>query len=199
MPNRGEPATVGEEGFAAVVVENLSKRFGEVQALTEVSLEVRNGSVMAILGPNGAGKTTLVRILTTLLVPDSGTARVLGHDVVRDAAEVRTVIGLAGQYAAVDENLTGRENLEMVGRLYHLGRSEALRRADELLEMFGLSEAARRLAKTYSGGMRRRLDLAATLVAQPKVLFLDEPTAGLDPRSRMELWDTQSATWSEGE
>ena len=153
---------------------------------------------MAILGPNGAGKTTLVRILTTLLVPDSGTARVLGHDVVRDAAEVRTVIGLAGQYAAVDENLTGRENLEMVGRLYHLGRSEALRRADELLEMFGLFEAARRLAKTYSGGMRRRLDLAATLVAQPKVLFLDEPTAGLDPRSRMELWDANTRPGQKG-
>lgn len=182
MPAKGE-------GVAAVVVESVSKRFREVEALSGVSLEVPTGSVMGILGPNGAGKTTLVRILTTLLAPDSGTARVLGYDVMRSAPEVRRVIGLAGQYAAVDENLTGRENLEMVGRLYHLGRSKALRRADELLEMFGLSEAARRLAKTYSGGMRRRLDLAATLVAQPKVLFLDEPTAGLDPRSRMELWD----------
>jgi daunorubicin resistance ABC transporter ATP-binding subunit len=174
--------------MTAVVVDGISKRFGSVEALKGISLEVRTGSVMAILGPNGAGKTTLVRILTTLLLPDSGTASVMGYDVVRHAAQVREVIGLAGQYAAVDENLTGRENLEMVGRLYHLVRSEVLRRADELLEMFRLAADATRLAKTYSGGMRRRLDLAATLVARPKVLFLDEPTAGLDPRSRMELW-----------
>jgi len=172
----------------AIVAEGLWKRFGAVEALRGVELKVEEGRVMGLLGPNGAGKTTLVRILTTLLVPDRGSASVMGHDVVREPAAVRRAIGLAGQYAAVDENLTGRENLEMVGRLYHLPTSEARRKADALLGLFSLSDAARRRAKTYSGGMRRRLDLAATLVGGPKVLFLDEPTTGLDPRSRLELW-----------
>jgi ABC-2 type transport system ATP-binding protein len=146
--------------------------------------------VLGLLGPNGAGKTTAVRILTTLLPPDGGSARVAGHDVVRDAAALRAEIGLAGQYAAVDENLTGRENLVMIGRLYHLGRKRSRERADELLERFELTDAAARPASTYSGGMRRRLDLAAALVARPPVLFLDEPTTGLDPRSRLSLWET---------
>jgi ABC-2 type transport system ATP-binding protein len=154
--------------------------------------------VLGLLGPNGAGKTTAVRILTTLLKPDGGSARVAGLDVVKDAARLRSQIGLAGQYAAVDENLTGVENLEMVGRLYHLGRGESRKRAAELLERFDLTEAADRLVRTYSGGMRRRLDLAAALVAQPPVLFLDEPTTGLDPRSRMSLWETIEARVAEG-
>jgi ABC-2 type transport system ATP-binding protein len=149
--------------------------------------------VLGLLGPNGAVKTTGVRILTTLLPPDGGSARVVGHDVVRDAAALRAEIGLAGQYAAVDENLTGRENLVMVGRLYHLGRKQSRERADELLERFELTDAATRPARTYSGGMRRRLDLAAALVARPPVLFLDEPTTGLDPRSRLSLWETIEA------
>jgi ABC-2 type transport system ATP-binding protein len=161
-----------------------------VQALRSVDLQVPAGTVLGLLGPNGAGKTTAVRILTTLLPPDGGSARVVGHDVVRDAAALRAEIGLAGQYAAVDENLTGRENLVMVGRLYHLGRKESHQRADELLERFELTDAAQRPARTYSGGMRRRLDLAAALVARPPVLFLDEPTTGLDPRSRLGLWQT---------
>ncbi len=151
-----------------------------------------------MLGPNGAGKTTAVRILTTLLRPDAGSARVAGLDVERDAAELRSHIGLAGQYAAVDENLTGAENLEMVGRLYHLPKGEPRRRAAELLEHFGLSDAADRLVRTYSGGMRRRLDLAAALVARPPVLFLDEPTTGLDPRSRIDLWETIEGRVAEG-
>jgi ABC-2 type transport system ATP-binding protein len=175
---------------AAIEVQGLRKSYGDVQALDGIDLRVRPGTVLGLLGPNGAGKTTAVRILTTLLPPDAGTARVTGLDVVRDAAALRARIGLAGQYAAVDENLTGRENLEMVGRLYHLGGAVARSRADELLEHFGLSDAARRVARTYSGGMRRRLDLAAALVARPPVLFLDEPTTGLDPRSRIGLWGT---------
>jgi len=154
--------------------------------------------VLGLLGPNGAGKTTAVRILTTLLRPDAGTARVAGLDVVREAAKLRSRIGLAGQYAAVDENLTGAENLEMVGRLYHLPKGEPRRRAAELLDRFGLSEAADRLVRTYSGGMRRRLDLAAALVARPPVLFLDEPTTGLDPRSRLDLWETIEGRVAEG-
>ena len=174
----------------AVEVEGLSKRFGDVRALDGVDLRAEEGSVLGVLGPNGAGKTTAVRILTTLLAPDSGTARVLGLDVVADAAALRARIGLAGQYAAVDESLTGSENLELFGRLYRLSRSEAQVRARELLERFELDEAAGRLVSTYSGGMRRRLDLAAALVARPQVLFLDEPTTGLDPRSRLALWDT---------
>jgi ABC-2 type transport system ATP-binding protein len=174
---------------AAISAEGLRKAFGKINALDGIDLAVPPGTVMGLLGPNGAGKTTLVRILTTLLAPDVGKARVAGYDVVRDAAAVRSLIGLAGQFPAVDDNLTGRENLEMVGRLYHMGGSEARRRAGELLEGFGLTEAASRRAKTYSGGMRRRLDLAASLVARPPVLFLDEPTSGLDPRSRFGLWD----------
>jgi ABC-2 type transport system ATP-binding protein len=172
----------------AIQVEGVRKAFGSVQALAGVSLEAPRGRVFGLLGPNGAGKTTLVRILTTLLLPDDGRATVVGHDVRTERESLRPLIGLAGQYAAVDENLTGRENLVMVGRLYHLGRHDARRRADEVLERFGLSEAAGRTAKTYSGGMRRRLDLAASLVGRPQVLFLDEPTTGLDPRSRRDTW-----------
>ena len=163
-----------------------------------MDLAVPEGTVLGLLGPNGAGKTTAVRILTTLLPPDSGAARVAGYDVVREAAALRAHIGLAGQYAAVDENLSGFENLEMVGRLYHLGRADARRRAGELLERFVLSGAGHRLVRTYSGGMRRRLDLAAALVARPPVLFLDEPTTGLDPRSRIQLWEAVEARVEQG-
>jgi ABC-2 type transport system ATP-binding protein len=175
---------------SAIEVHDLRKSYGDLQALCGVDLTAPAGTVLGLLGPNGAGKTTAVRILATLLPPDGGSARVAGLDVVRDAARLRAQIGLAGQYAAVDENLTGRENLEMVGRLYHLGRRPSLARADELLERFELTDAAGRLVRTYSGGMRRRLDLAAALVARPPVLFLDEPTTGLDPRSRLQLWET---------
>jgi ABC-2 type transport system ATP-binding protein len=182
----------------AIVVEGLQKSYGSVRALCGVDFSARTGSVLGLLGPNGAGKTTAVRILTTLLQPDGGTARVAGHDVVRDAAALRAKIGLAGQYAAVDENLTGFENLEMVGQLYHMPRKEARTRADELLERFDLTEAAKRPAKTYSGGMRRRLDLAAALVYRPPVLFLDEPTTGLDPRSRLSMWETIEARTAAG-
>ena len=174
----------------AIVVEGLEKSYGSVRALDGVDFSVRTGSVLGLLGPNGAGKTTVVRILSTLLKPDAGTARVAGLDAVREAAQLRARIGLAGQYAAVDENLTGFENLEMVGRLYHMGRAEARQRADELLDRFELTDAGKRPAKTYSGGMRRRLDLAAALVMRPPVLFLDEPTTGLDPRSRLGMWET---------
>jgi ABC-2 type transport system ATP-binding protein len=183
---------------AAIEVRELRKAFGDVQALCGIDLSAPPGTILGLLGPNGAGKTTAVRILTTLLPPDSGTARVAGLDVVKDAARLRAEIGLAGQYAAVDENLTGFENLEMVGRLYHLGGRSARERAHELLERFSLTDAADRLAKTYSGGMRRRLDLAAALVARPPVLFLDEPTTGLDPRSRLQLWETIEARVAAG-
>lgn len=169
--------------------DGITKSFGKVRALKGVDLAVEQGTVFGLLGPNGAGKTTTVRILTTLLEPDEGTAVVAGLDVARDAEVLRPMIGLAGQFAAVDENLTGLENLEMVGRLYHLPRAEARRRAEEVLERFDLAEAANRTAKTYSGGMRRRLDVGASLVGQPKVLFMDEPTTGLDPRSRLVLWE----------
>jgi ABC-2 type transport system ATP-binding protein len=182
----------------AIVVEGLQKSYGSVRALCGVDFTARTGSVLGLLGPNGAGKTTAVRILTTLLQPDVGSARVVGLDVVRDAAALRAKIGLAGQYAAVDENLTGFENLEMVGQLYHMPRKEARARADELLERFELTEAAKRPAKTYSGGMRRRLDLAAALVYRPPVLFLDEPTTGLDPRSRLSMWETIEARTAAG-
>ena len=167
----------------------LTKSFGEVQAVKSVDLAVEEGTVFGLLVPNGAGKTTTIRILTTLLEPDAGSASVAGFDVVRDAVRLRPVIGLAGQFAAVDENLTGLENLEMVGRLYHLPRAEARKRAEEVLERFELADAAHRTAKTYSGGMRRRLDVGASLVGRPRVLFMDEPTTGLDPRSRLVLWE----------
>jgi ABC-2 type transport system ATP-binding protein len=173
----------------AIVVDGLVKRFGDTTALDGVSLTVAEGSVLGLLGPNGAGKTTVVRILSTLLVADAGRAEVVGLDVVRDADAVRGSIGLTGQYAAVDEYLTGFENLEMVGRLYQLSRKKARARATELLERFDLADAAGRPAKTYSGGMRRRLDIAASLIARPRVLFLDEPTTGLDPRSRQGMWE----------
>jgi ABC-2 type transport system ATP-binding protein len=182
----------------AVETTRLHKSYGSVEALRGVDLRVETGSVFGLLGPNGAGKTTAVRILTTLLLPDDGSAQVAGFDVVHDASKVRAQIGLAGQYAAVDENLTGFENLEMVGRLYHLGRGPSRARARELLSSFDLADASGRLVRTYSGGMRRRLDLAAALVARPPVLFLDEPTTGLDIRSRIGLWDAIEALVSEG-
>jgi ABC-2 type transport system ATP-binding protein len=183
----------------AIEVEQLEKTFNkEVRALDGVSFEVEEGTVFGLLGPNGAGKTTVVRILTTTLLPDSGSASVLGRDVVRSAEEVRTLFGLAGQFAAVDENLTGRENLKMVGRLNNLSRATVSQRAAELLGDFQLLEAADRTVKTYSGGMRRRLDLAAALVARPPVLFLDEPTTGLDPQSRLDLWEVIETLVGEG-
>jgi len=168
----------------AVRVKGVVKRFGSTTALAGVDLEVREGTVFGLLGPNGAGKTTLIRILSTLLRPDAGQAELLGLDVVADPSKVREQLALTGQFAAVDELLTGRENLEMFGRLFRLSRTEARRRASELLERFELTDAADRTAKTYSGGMRRRLDLASSMLTQPRVLFLDEPTTGLDPRSR---------------
>jgi ABC-2 type transport system ATP-binding protein len=182
----------------AVETEGLRKSYGDVHALRGVDLHVEAGRIFGLLGPNGAGKTTAVRILTTLLPPDEGNARVAGFDVRRDGGRVRERIGLAGQYAAVDENLTGFENLVMVGRLYHLGRGPARERATELLASFELAEAGSRLVRTYSGGMRRRLDLAAALVARPPVLFLDEPTTGLDIRSRIGLWEAIEALVAEG-
>jgi ABC-2 type transport system ATP-binding protein len=182
----------------AIEVQGLVKRFGAVRALDGVDLIAAHGQMVGLLGPNGAGKTTLVRVLATLLKADAGTARVLGLDVERDAAAVRERIGLAGQYAAVDENLTGLENLTMVGRLYGSSRKSAKARGVELLERFDLVDAAARPTKTYSGGMRRRLDLAAALVARPPVLFLDEPTTGLDPRSRLSLWEVLEALVAEG-
>ncbi|GGW81755.1 daunorubicin resistance protein DrrA family ABC transporter ATP-binding protein [Streptomyces lucensis JCM 4490] len=172
----------------AIEAEGLRKRYGDTEVLKGVDLSVPEGTVLGVLGPNGAGKTTTVRILATLLPPDDGRATVAGHDVVEQPMEVRRRIGLAGQYAAVDERLTGRENLTLIGRLYRLGRAGARKRAGELLERFELTHAADRETKTYSGGMRRRLDLAASLLAEPAVLFLDEPTTGLDLTSRMTLW-----------
>ena len=173
-----------------VIAENLVKTYnkGKVKALDGLSLDVEEGTVLSVLGPNGAGKTTTVRILATLLAPDSGRASVGGIDVIAHPEKVREVIGLSGQYAAVDETLTGWDNLVMFGRLYHLNKNAAIKRAEDLLEQFSLTESAKRPIKTYSGGMRRRLDLAASLIVKPKVLFLDEPTTGLDPRGRQEMW-----------
>jgi len=182
----------------AVVVQDLVKTYGETHALEGVSLTVPEGTVLGLLGPNGAGKTTVVRVLATLLQPDSGGASVLGIDVLRHPDQVRRSIGLAGQYAAVDEKLTGAENLRLVGRLYHLPKRDIARRADELLERFDLTDAANRAVQTYSGGMRRRLDLAAALVNRPRVLFLDEPTTGLDPRSRLGLWEVLADLVADG-
>src|SRR5438105_5555207 len=192
-PVRADPSAT-----AAVRVEGLVKRFGPTVALAGVDLEVAEGTVFGLLGPNGAGKTTLVRVLATLLAPDSGHAEVFGRDVVSEAPVVREMLGLTGQFAAVDEMLTGRENLQMFGRLFDLSAAEARRRADELLERFDLADAADRLARTYSGGMRRRLDLASTLLTRPRVLFLDEPTTGLDPRSRNEIWSAVPEVGPEG-
>ncbi len=194
--NSGRPPDGAEA--AAVSVRGLVKSYGSVRALVGVDLDVAHGSVLGLLGPNGAGKTTIIRILTTLLRPDAGSAQVAGLDVVKDAAKLRERIGLAGQYAAVDENLTGLENLTMVGRLYGESRARAKQRGHELLERFELLDAAKRPTKTYSGGMRRRLDLAAALVANPPVLFLDEPTTGLDPRSRLQLWETIKGLVADG-
>jgi ABC-2 type transport system ATP-binding protein len=182
----------------AIKVRGLRKSFGEVRALDGVDLDAMPGTVLGLLGPNGAGKTTAVRVMATLLKPDAGEVFVVGLDAVRDATALREQIGLAGQYAAIDENLTGLENLVMVGRLYGMARAKATTRGRELLERFGLTEAADRPAKTYSGGMRRRLDLGAALVAKPPILFLDEPTTGLDPRSRLELWTTIEDLVAEG-
>jgi ABC-2 type transport system ATP-binding protein len=176
-----------------VRARGLVKHYGEVKALDGIDVTVPTGSVLGLLGPNGAGKTTAIRILTTLLTPDFGTAEVAGIDVLKDPREVRRNIGLSGQYAAVDEYLTGFENLDMIGRLYHLGRKVSRERARELLAQFRLEDAGDRMAKTYSGGMRRRLDLAGALVADPPVLFLDEPTSGLDPRSRTDMWEVIQA------
>ena len=178
-----------DERANAIEAQGLTKRYGDKTALDGFDLDVQRGEVCALLGPNGAGKTTAVRLLTTLASPDAGTGRVAGHDIVADPVEVRRSIGLAAQDATVDGLLTGRENLTMIGELHHLGRRRAKARADELLDQFSLSDAAGKVVKEYSGGMRRRLDLAATLVARPEVLFLDEPTTGLDPRARNELWN----------
>ncbi|MGP3947201.1 ATP-binding cassette domain-containing protein [Streptomyces sp. 7N604] len=185
-------------GGNAVEVRGLVKHFGETRAVDGVDLDVKEGTVLGVLGPNGAGKTTLVRCLSTLLVPDAGTATVAGYDVVKQPRQLRRTIGLTGQYASVDEKLSGWENLYMIGRLLDLPRRDARRRADEMLERFSLTEAAKRPASQYSGGMRRRLDLAASMIGQPAVLYLDEPTTGLDPRTRNEVWDEVKRMVAEG-
>ncbi|MFD7336343.1 ATP-binding cassette domain-containing protein [Streptomyces violascens] len=188
----------GVAAGTAVSVRGLVKHFGDTKALDGVDLDVREGTVLGVLGPNGAGKTTLVRCLSTLLVPDSGSAIVAGFDVVKQPRQLRRTIGLTGQYASVDEKLSGRENLYMIGRLLDLSRKDARSRADELLERFSLTDAAKRPAMTYSGGMRRRLDLAASMIGHPAVLYLDEPTTGLDPRTRNEVWDEVRRMVAEG-
>jgi len=190
--------TTKQASDAAIEVRGLHKSFKSLEVLRNVDITVPRGTMLALLGPNGAGKTTIVRILSTLLRPDGGIATVNGHDVVREADAVRRAIGLTGQYAAVDEYLTGRENLEMMGRLYHLSRQDARRRSVELLEQFDLVAAADRSSKTYSGGMRRRLDLAASLIATPPIIFLDEPTTGLDPRSRLAMWGVIKQLMNDG-
>ena len=182
----------------AIEANNLVKKYGEVTALDGLSLQVEQGTVFGLLGPNGAGKTTTVRVLTTLLRPDLGTATVAGVDVINDPVHAREIMGLSGQNASVDENLTGIENLIMLGRLFRLPKKEAVLRANDLLERFNLTDAAKRIVKTYSGGMRRRLDLAASLIANPNILFLDEPTTGLDPRSRLMMWDVIQGLVNEG-
>jgi ABC-2 type transport system ATP-binding protein len=187
-----------EQRALAIEASGLVKHFGETRAVDGVDLAVRTGSVYGILGPNGAGKTTSIRMLATLLRPDAGEARVLGHDVVEESHAVRQVVSLTGQLASVDEDLTGRENLVLLGRLLGLGRGPARARADELLEAFGLAQAATKLVKHYSGGMRRRLDVAASIVVTPQVMFLDEPTTGLDPRSRNQVWAIIRALAAEG-
>jgi len=184
--------------MTAIETEGLRKSFGQVRALRGVDLAVPDGSVCALLGPNGAGKTTVVRVLATLTRPDGGTARVAGHDVVREPRQVRASIGLAGQHSAVDDDLTGHENLFILGLMWHLGRRRARARATELLDRFGLADAGDRLVKTWSGGMRRRLDLIASLIVTPAVLFLDEPTTGLDPRSRSAIWSAVRSLAAEG-
>ncbi|CAG6395426.1 ATP-binding cassette domain-containing protein [Streptomyces cocklensis] len=188
---------LSEKG-AAVEVRGLVKHYGQTKALDGVDLDVRQGTVLGVLGPNGAGKTTLVRVLSTLVKPDAGTARVAGYDVLRQPRQLRRVIGLTGQYASVDEKLSGRENLYMIGRLLDLPSRQAKARADELLERFSLTEAAKRPAMQYSGGMRRRLDLAASMIGEPAVLYLDEPTTGLDPRTRNEVWEEVQRMVGEG-
>ena len=187
-----------QRGSPAVEVRGLVKNFGENRAVDGIDLDVREGTVMGVLGPNGAGKTTLVRMLSTLLLPDAGTATVAGYDVVRQPRELRRTIGLTGQYASVDEKLSGWENLYMIGRLLDLSRSEARKRADGMLERFSLTEAAKRPVSKYSGGMRRRLDLAASMIGRPRVLYLDEPTTGLDPRTRNEVWEEVQSIVAEG-
>lgn len=182
----------------AIRVEGVNKSFGSLKALSDIRMVAARGKVTGLLGPNGAGKTTLIKVMTTLLLPDSGSVTVGGVDVLLHPEDARRQFGLAGQFAAIDDFLTGRETLEMVGRLYHIPKAEARRRASELLEDLGLSEAGDRQAKTYSGGMRRRLDLGASLVATPKVLFLDEPTTGLDPRTRLQLWNIIEGLVSQG-
>jgi ABC-2 type transport system ATP-binding protein len=182
----------------AIVVRNLTKAYGKTRVLEGIDFTVQRGTMLALLGPNGAGKTTTIRILSTLLRYDGGEVIIDGHDVTKDADDVRATIGLTGQFAAIDEYLTGTENLVMMGRLYHLSKEQSIKRAKELLEQFDLVEAADRAAKTYSGGMRRRLDLAASLVAAPPILFLDEPTTGLDPRSRLAMWDVIEGLLKQG-
>ncbi|MBC9712424.1 ATP-binding cassette domain-containing protein [Streptomyces sp. TRM66268-LWL] len=185
-------------GQSAVTVRGLVKHYGETKALDGVDLDVREGTVLGVLGPNGAGKTTLVRILSTLIQPDAGTAYVAGYDVLTQPRQLRRKIGLTGQYASVDEKLSGFENLYMIGRLLDLSKADSKKRANELLERFSLTEAAKRTAGTYSGGMRRRLDLAASMIGRPAVLYLDEPTTGLDPRTRNEVWDEVKSMRDDG-